>query len=89
MYFRLICPSFQHASSPTEIGGDYGDVYASFWQGLQPISSIGEWLGSTAMSAASELAPTPDDTMMILRTPTTPLLDTATLLIADHHISQM
>lgn len=46
------------------------------------------WRGATAMCANTGLVPTPDDTVMILRTSTTPPLDTATLLIADHRSSQ-
>lgn len=42
------------------------------------------WRGPTAMRVADELVTTPDDTVMILRTPITPPLDTATLLIADY-----
>ncbi len=41
------------------------------------------WQGPTAVRAATGLIPTPDDTVMILRTPTTPPLDTTALLIAD------
>jgi aminoglycoside 2'-N-acetyltransferase I len=41
------------------------------------------WYGPTAVRAATGLIPTPDDTVMILRTPTTPPLDTTRLLIGD------
>jgi aminoglycoside 2'-N-acetyltransferase I len=41
------------------------------------------WRGPAAVRAASGLLPTPDDTVMILRTATTPPLDTTALLIAD------
>jgi aminoglycoside 2'-N-acetyltransferase I len=41
------------------------------------------WHGPTAVRAATGLIPTPDDTVMILRTPSTPPLDTSALLIAD------
>jgi len=46
------------------------------------------WRGPTAMRVGDELVPTPDDTVMILRTPTTPPLDIATLLIADYRDGQ-
>ena len=46
------------------------------------------WRGPTAMRADDGLVPTPDDTVMILRTPTTPALDTAALLIADYRAGQ-
>jgi aminoglycoside 2'-N-acetyltransferase I len=41
------------------------------------------WSGPTAVRAATGLIPTPEDTVMILRTPVTPSLDISTLLIAD------
>jgi aminoglycoside 2'-N-acetyltransferase I len=41
------------------------------------------WRGPTAVRTATGVIPTPDDTVMILRTPTTPPLDTNALLIAD------
>jgi aminoglycoside 2'-N-acetyltransferase I len=41
------------------------------------------WPGPTAVRAATGLIPTPDDTVMILRTLSTPPLDTSALLIAD------
>lgn len=46
------------------------------------------WHGSTAMRTGAGLVPTPDDTVMILRTATTPPLDTTTLLIADERAGQ-
>lgn len=46
------------------------------------------WRGPTAMRTDDGLVPTPDDTVMVLRTPTTPALDTATLLIADYRAGQ-
>ena len=46
------------------------------------------WRGPTAMRVSGDLVPTPDDTVMILRTPTTPPLDTTTLLIADYRAGQ-
>lgn len=46
------------------------------------------WHGPTAMRTADGLVSTPDDTVMILRTPTTPLLDTGTLLVADYRGGQ-
>jgi aminoglycoside 2'-N-acetyltransferase I len=41
------------------------------------------WHGPTAVRAATGLIPTPDDTVMIFRTPLTPPLDKTSLLIAD------
>lgn len=46
------------------------------------------WRGPTAMRTDDGLVATPDDTVMILRTPTTPPLDTTTLLIADYRPGQ-
>jgi len=46
------------------------------------------WRGPTAMRTDDGLVPTPDDTVMILRTPTTPPLDTTTLLVADYRAGQ-
>jgi aminoglycoside 2'-N-acetyltransferase I len=41
------------------------------------------WLGPTAGHTPRGLQPTPDDTVLIRRTPTTPALDLTTRLIAD------
>ena len=46
------------------------------------------WHGPTMMRTNNGLMPTPDDTVMILRTPTTPPLDATTLLIADYRGGQ-
>ncbi len=46
------------------------------------------WTGPTAARSTDGLVPTPDDTVMLLRTPTTPPLDTTTLLIADWRVGQ-
>jgi aminoglycoside 2'-N-acetyltransferase I len=46
------------------------------------------WRGPTAMRMGDGLVPTPEDTVLILRTPTTPPLTTATLLIADYRAGQ-
>lgn len=41
------------------------------------------WRGPTAVQAKDGIVPTPDDTVMIWRTPKTPALDTTTLLVAE------
>ncbi len=41
------------------------------------------WRGPTAVRTPQGVVPTPEDTVLILRTATTPALDTAGLLIAD------
>jgi aminoglycoside 2'-N-acetyltransferase I len=59
-------------------------------QGVAFYARLGweRWHGPTAMRAEDGLVPTPDDSVMILRTPTMPPLDTATLLIADYRGGQ-
>ena len=47
-----------------------------------------QWRGPTAMRIPGGLVPTPDETVLILRTPTTPPLDTTALLIADYRAGQ-
>lgn len=42
------------------------------------------WRGPIAARTPQGLQPTPDDTVLIRRTQTTPALDLTTLLIADH-----
>ena len=46
------------------------------------------WHGPTAMRTPDGLVPTPDDTVMILRTPATPPLDTGALLVAEYRGGQ-
>jgi aminoglycoside 2'-N-acetyltransferase I len=46
------------------------------------------WHGPTAMQTENGLIPTPDDTVMVLRTRTTPPLDTTTRLIVDYRAGQ-